>query len=89
MFSSDEGFLMNAFSDTCRLQIVLADRFKVDQLAVVVAQLIERSLPTPEICGSNPNIGEISSTNCALEKTRIKKNRQGVAHLLMLYRSKT
>ena len=23
---------MNAFSDTCRLQIVLADRFKVDQL---------------------------------------------------------
>ena len=26
--------------------------------AVVVAQLAERSLPTPEICGSNPNIGK-------------------------------
>ena len=25
--------------------------------AVVVAQLAERSLPTPKICGSNPDIG--------------------------------
>ena len=24
--------------------------------AVVVAQLVERSLPTPEVCGSNPVI---------------------------------
>ena len=24
---------------------------------VVVAQMVERSLPTPEICGSNPDIG--------------------------------
>ena len=23
------------------------------------AQLVERSLPTPEICGSNPNIGKV------------------------------
>ena len=27
---------------------------------MVVAQLAERSLPTPEICGSNSNIGNIS-----------------------------
>ena len=27
--------------------------------AVVVAQLVERSLPTPEIRGSNPNIGKL------------------------------
>ena len=27
-------------------------------MAVVVAQLVERSLPTPEIRGSNPNIGK-------------------------------
>ena len=26
--------------------------------AVVVAQLVEQSLPTPEISGSNPNIGK-------------------------------
>ena len=26
--------------------------------AGVVAQLEEQSLPTPEICGSNPNIGK-------------------------------
>ena len=26
---------------------------------MVVAQLVERSLPTPEICGSNPNIGKL------------------------------
>ena len=41
--------------------------------AVVVAQLLERLLPTPEICGSNPDIGEMVSTNCAIEKTKIKK----------------
>ena len=30
--------------------------------AVVVAQLVEQSLPTTEILGSNPNIGKILST---------------------------
>ena len=49
--------------------------------AVVVAQLVERSLPTPEIHGSNPDIGEISSTNCTIEKTNIKKMRPGMANL--------
>ena len=27
---------------------------------VVVAQVVERSLLTPEICGSNPNIGKFN-----------------------------
>ena len=43
--------------------------------AVAVAQLVERSLPTPEIHSSNPDIGIILSTNCAIEKTKIKKRR--------------
>ena len=44
--------------------------------AVVVPQLVERSLPTPEVRGSNP-ISDIKgqhSTNCNLEKTKIKEN---------------
>ena len=36
--------------------------------AVVVAQLVERS--TPEIRGSNPNIGKILSTICTLKKRK-------------------
>ena len=31
---------------------------------MVVAQLVERSFPTPEIRSSNPNIGKVLSTNC-------------------------
>ena len=50
-------------------------------MAVVVAQLVEQSLPTTEIRGSNPDIGEILSTNCAIEKTKIKKKRLGMCHL--------
>ena len=51
--------------------------------AVVVAQLVKRSVPTPEIRGSNPNIGKMLSTNCTLEKTIVKKNKKwlGMAHL--------
>ena len=48
---------------------------------MVVAQLVERSLPTPEVRGSIP-IGEIIidqySTNCNLEKRKIKKKRPGM-----------
>ena len=42
--------------------------------AVVIAQLVELSLLTPEIRGSNPNIGLILSTKCTFkkEKTKIK-----------------
>ena len=38
--------------------------------AMVVAQLVKRSLPTSEIRGSNPDIGKIIYQ---LEKTKIKK----------------
>ena len=52
---------------------------------VVVAQLVERSLPTPEIHGWNPIIGKVLftklSTNCFIEKAEIKKKRPGMAHL--------
>ena len=45
-------------------------------LAVVVAQLVERSLPTPEIRGSNPNIGKFDLPIVHLNrKTKIKKKR--------------
>ena len=52
--------------------------------AVVEAQLLERSLPTPEVCGSNPGIGNIYiehlfPVNC-IEKMKIKKKRPGMAH---------
>ena len=49
--------------------------------SVVVAQLVERSLPTPEICNSNPDNCEIFSTNCTIEKTKVMKKRLGMAHL--------
>ena len=49
---------------------------------MVVAQLVEWLLPTPEICSSNPDIGEILSNNCTIEKTKIEKKRPGMAHLL-------
>ena len=46
--------------------------------AVVVGQLVERSLPTPEIRSSNPDTGEILSTNCTFEKTNtIKRGQEG------------
>ena len=48
---------------------------------MVVAQLVEQSLLTPEIRGSNPDIGEILSTNYTIEKTKIKKKSPGMAHL--------
>ena len=41
--------------------------------AVVVAQLVEQSLLTPEIPGSNPDIGKTLSTDCTIEKMKIKK----------------
>ena len=38
--------------------------------AVVVAQLVERLRPTPEICSSSPEIGKILSTNSTIEKDK-------------------
>ena len=46
------------------------------QWALAVAQLIERSLSTPEVRGLNPDIGKILSTNSTIEKTKIKKGRE-------------
>ena len=44
--------------------------------AVVVSQLVKRLLPTPEIRGSNPVIGNfhtyVSTVNC-IEKTKINE----------------
>ena len=55
----------------------------------VVAQLVEQSLPTPEIRGSNPVIGNLLywSFICLLstvpiEKKKIKKKRPGMAHFI-------
>ena len=51
-----------------------------------MAQLVEQSLPTPEVHGSNQVIGKIYierslSTVLKFEKTKIKeKKRQGMAH---------
>ena len=79
-----------SFLSQATLNIVIGSRrvysFQVLNFggAVVVAKLVERSLLTPEICGSNPDIGKISSTNCAIEKTKTKKKRPGVAHLYLL-----
>ena len=53
-----------------------------------MAQLVERSLPIPEVRGSNPVIGKIlylywTFVYCQLcfEKTKKKKKRPGVVHL--------
>ena len=51
--------------------------------AAVVAQLVKRSLLTPEFRSSNP-VSRILSTNCTIVKTEIKKKRPGMAHLKKL-----
>ena len=49
---------------------------------MVVAQLLERSLPKPEVRGSNPVIGKIYiehlfTVNCIEKKKKIKKKEAG------------
>ena len=51
-----------------------------DGRVVVVAQLVERSLLTPEIRGSNPNIGKVLSTNGTFNN-RKDENKEKEAHL--------
>ena len=57
---------------------------KINIWAVVVAQAVERSIPIPEVRGSNPIMGKnlylTFTVNC-IEKTKIKKKRSGMAHL--------
>ena len=48
---------------------------------MVVAQLVKQLLTTPKIRGSNPDIDKILLTYSTLDKTKIKKNRPGMAHL--------
>ena len=49
-----------------------------------MAQLEERSLMTPEIRSSNPDVGKILSNNCTIEKAKIKKKRSRLAYLLKI-----
>jgi len=56
--------------------------------AVVVAQLVERLLPIPEVCGSDPVIGKnyiehLFTVNCT-GKTKINKKRPGMARFLTI-----
>ena len=44
-------------------------------MAVVVAQLVDWSLPTSDIRSSNPDNGKILSTNCTIEKAKKKRKR--------------
>ena len=61
--------------------LTMADKIKAQELywmAVVVAQMVEQSLPIPEDCGSNPAIGKNSficikhliTDNCVLERRK-------------------
>jgi len=58
----DSGSLSGAYPKT------IADQEFNAVAAVVVAQLVERSLPTPEVRSSNPVIGKIyvafNTVNC-------------------------
>ena len=47
---------------------------KMKRRAVVVAQLVERLPPTPEIRGSNPVIGKLLSNIC-LQSTVLKRRK--------------
>ena len=46
-----------------------------------MAQLAEQSLLTPEIRGSNPNIGKNSSVNCIISKDENKEKEAGIRPL--------
>ena len=53
---------------------------------MVVAQLVERLLPTPEVCGSNLVIGKIYIEHCllstVLKSQQKKKKSPGIAHFI-------
>ena len=59
---------------------------------LIVAELVERQLPTPEIHSLNPIIGKILSTNLSnkaiIEKTKVKKKRPGMAYLFKVFQLK-
>ena len=67
----------------CREECSVFKNEKTGAVVVVVAQLVERSLPIPEVSSSNPAISKIVdltlTVNC-IEKTKIKKKSQRIAH---------
>ena len=67
--------MLSLIFDTLDARVVFSWIIKLGRLAVVVAQLVERSIPTLEIRSWNPDIDKILSTNCIIEKTKIKKKR--------------
>ena len=46
---------------------------------MVVAQLVEWLLPTPEVLSSNPVICTLYAVNC-IDKMKIKTKRPGIVH---------
>ena len=46
-----------------------------------MAQLVDRSLTTPQIFGSIPYFSKVLFTNCTLEKIKLTKKMLGMAHL--------
>ena len=65
---------------------ILAQRIRKDG-EVAVAQLVERSLPIPEVCGSHPVIGKIyiehlltCLLSIVLKRQKISIKRPGMAH---------
>ena len=51
-------------------------KVRLNNWAVVVAQLVERSPPTPEIRGSNPVIGKLLSNICLLSTVLKRQNKE-------------
>ena len=51
-------------------------------MVVVVAHLVERLLPTQEICSSNPVIGKFYLLWICIEKSKIMEKGSGMAHYI-------
>ena len=48
---------------------------------MAVAQLVERTIPTPDVRGLNPTINKFKVYCQLIEKKKIKKMRPGMVHL--------
>ena len=71
--------MFNSRSNLLQIHILMGN-INVPRVVVVV-QLVQRSLLTPEMYGSNPDISIILSTNWTIDKTKIKKKSLGMALL--------
>ena len=73
---------MPHFYSNCLLRVPILDfliSLPLLKRAVIVAHLVERSLPKPNVCGSNPVISKIYleqvfAVNC-IEKTKTEKKK--------------